>query len=144
MAEVGALQTTLAAEHAAVYVLGALGAQTSASGSPGLFREISESYATHRGRRDFLTRSITDAGETPAVSEPAYELPIDLGTPDAVAARALALEQSCAETYAFLVASSTADLREWAVRALQMTAVRELAFRGTPEMFPGSDEYADR
>jgi hypothetical protein len=144
MSELAALQTTLAAEHAAVYVLGVLGAQTSQTAAPELFAAVSDSYATHRGRRDHLTRTITDLGEQPVATEVAYDVPADLGTLDAVTRRALRLERDCATTYAFLVGSTTGDLRAWALRALQMTAVRELAFRGTPEMFPGGDEHADR
>ena len=34
--------------------------------------------------------------------------------------------------------------RRWAIEALNETAVRELVLRGTPETFPGADEYADR
>jgi hypothetical protein len=54
------------------------------------------------------------------------------------------VERSCATTYAYLVASTVADQRRWAIGALNEAAVRELAFRGTPEMFPGAGEYADR
>lgn len=143
MSELAALQTTLAAEHAAVYVLGVLGAQTSQSADPGLFLALSDTYAAHRARRDHLTRTVTDLGEQPEASAVAYDVPADLGTVEAVTRRALRLERDCATTYAFLVASTTGDLRGWALRALQMTAVRELAFRGTPEMFPGSNEHAD-
>jgi hypothetical protein len=140
----GALAVTLAAEHAAVFVYGALGAQTSQSAEPALYAELSSAYTEHRSRRDQLVRMIRDEGATPVAAEPAYELPADLGTADLVRSTALRLETSCAETYAFLVANSPRIRRRWAIGALVMTAVRELAFRGTPEMFPGSDEYADR
>lgn len=144
MSELATLQTTLAAEHAAVYVLGVLGAQTSQTAAPELFAAVSDTYAAHRARRDQLTRTIADLGEQPVAAEVAYEVPVDLSTVEAVTRRALLLERDCATTYAFLVASTTGDRRAWALRSLQMTAVRELAFRGTPEMFPGSDEHADR
>ncbi|MDP2772818.1 MAG: ferritin-like domain-containing protein [Nocardioides sp.] len=144
MSELAALQTTLAAEHSAVYVLGVLGGQTSQAATPELFAAVSDTYATHRARRDHLTRTITDLGEQPVAGEVAYEVPVDLSTAQAVSRRALRLERDCATTYAFLVASTTGELRAWAMRALQMTAVRELAFRGTPEMLPGSNEHADR
>ncbi len=144
MSEVGAVQATLAAEHAAVYVLGVLGAQTSQSASPALFGALSESYATHRGRRDHLTRLLVDLGVAPVATEPFYDVPEALGTTDAVNDRALELERSCSATYAYLVGSTTGEVRAWAVRTLHVTAVRELVFRGTPEMFPGNDEHADR
>jgi hypothetical protein len=77
-------------------------------------------------------------------SAPAYELPVGLGSERAVSEAALALERSCAATYASLVANSRTVWRRWAIGALTESAVRELVFRGTPEMFPGADEYADR
>ncbi len=85
-----------------------------------------------------------DEGETPVASEPAYELPTPLRTPDQVREAALEIERACATTYAWLVANSVADQRRWAVNALTNTAVRELTFRGSPEIFPGSGEHADR
>ena len=140
MTYVGALQTTLAAEHAAVYVYGALGAQTSQSGTPELYAALTDAYETHRARRDQLTAILADRGVTPAAAQPAYELPADLGTVDAVTGRALELERSCARTYVYLVANSPSAERLLAVNLLKNTAVRELAFRGTPETFPGKDE----
>ena len=139
-----ALQTTLAAEHAAVYVYGALGAQTSQSAEPALFLAVSQAYAAHRQGRDLLVARVVDLDAEPVAAEPVYEVPVDLSTTDAVRRRALGLERSCAATYAYLVASSPSEERRFAITALTQTAVRELAFRGTPEMFPGSDEYADR
>jgi hypothetical protein len=144
MSYVEALQATLATEHAAVYVFGALGAQTSQSAQPTLYADIGSAYADHRARRDQLVRMILDEGAEPQPAEPAYELPADLSTPDVVTSRALRVEKKCAATYAYLVANSPQEQRRWAVNALVMTAVRELAFLGTPEIFPGSDEFADR
>jgi uncharacterized protein DUF4439 len=144
MTYVKALQTTLAAEHAAIYVYGALGAQTSQSGAPALYAALTEGYETHRARRDRLVATLTDLGEEPVAAEPVYELPADLSSTEAVTRRALELERSCASTYAYLVANSPSTVRRFAVDLLIQTAVRELAFRGTPETFPGSDEHADR
>ena len=144
MTYVGALQTTLAGEHAAIYVYGALGAQTSRTGAPALYAALTDAYEAHRARRDQLIAVLTDLAEEPVVAEPAYELPADLSTTDAVTARALEVERSCASTYAYLVANSPSAERRFAVNLLIQTAVRELAFRGTPETFPGCDEYADR
>ena len=144
MSYVDALQTTLAAEHAAIFVYGALGAQTSQSGTPTLYADIDSAYTDHRSRRDQLVTMVLDEGGEPVAAKPAYDLPADLGTADLVTRRALLLEKSCAETYAYLVANSPQEQRRWAINALVKAAVRELAFRGIPEIFPGSDEYADR
>jgi hypothetical protein len=144
MTELAALQATLAAEHAAVYLFGVLGGRTSRSATPELYGAVSAAYAAHRARRDHLVREITDLGKEPVASEAAYALPRHLGTPARIERAALDLERSCAATYAYLVANTVEDRRRWAITALNETAVRELVFRGTPEMFPGADEYADR
>ena len=144
MSDVDALQTTLAAEQAATYVFGVLGGRTSRTATPALFATVSSTYAAHRARRDLLTREIADLGAEPVAAEAAYDVPTPLDTPDQVSRAALATERDCATTYAWLVASTTGRWRRWAIGALNETAVRELAFRGTPEMFPGQDEYADR
>lgn len=143
MAELDALQTTLAAEHAAVFVYGALGGRTSRSATPDLFASVVRAYDAHRARRDRLTATIVDLGGDPVAAEPAYELP-RLDTPAQVTAAALDVERACAATYAYLVENTEAEQRRSAIGALNEAAVRELVFRGTPEMFPGRDEYADR
>jgi hypothetical protein len=132
-----ALQTALAAEHAAVFVYGALGGQTSQSATPALSTAVTDGYVTHRGRRDDLVQRIEALGEEPVPAEPAYDLPADLSTPTAVSRRALALERSCAATYAFVVASTSGADRRWGVEALLDSAVRELSFGGEPERLPG-------
>ena len=132
-----ALQTALAAEHAAVFVYGALGGQTSQSDDPTLYAEVTDAYVTHRGRRDRLIALLEGDGRQPVAAEPGYDLPADLSTPVAIAGRALELERTCAETYAFVVASTTAEDRKWAIDALVDTAVRELSFGGKPERLPG-------
>lgn len=144
MSDVDALQTTLAAEHAAVYVFGVLGGRTSRSAMPVLYAAVSAAYAAHRGRRDQLTTRLVDAGAEPVAAEPAYVVPADLERAERIARVARETEQACATTYAWLVANAVDETRRWAIRALNETAVRELAFRGTPEMFPGAGEHADR
>lgn len=143
MTTVDALQVALAGEHAALYEYGVLGAQTSASDSPQLFAAVSDAYETHRARRDHLTGLVVEEGGRPVPAEPAYEIP-RLGTPSAVTGAALDLERRCAATYAWLVANTVGDRRRWAIDALSDTAVRELVYRGSPEIFPGGDESADR
>lgn len=134
---VEALQVALAAEHAAVFVYAALGAQTSRSAAPTLFDRVTRAYRVHLSRRDQLSAILTRAGVDPAAAESGYALPADLGTTAAVTARARALEEGAASTYAFLVASTTGADRAWAVEALLDAAVRVLDFGGRPERLPG-------
>lgn len=139
---VEALQTALAAEHAAVHVFGVLGGRTSQSGSPALFAAVSAAHEAHRARRDRLTAGLTDLDASPVAAEAAYAVPGRLETDQQIARTALMTEQSCAVTYAWLVAQASEDWRRWAITALIETAVRELAFGGEPEPFPGADDLA--
>lgn len=149
MSEVEVLQDVLAGEHAAVYVYGVLGARTSQSATPDLYLTLRGAYDVHRARRDDLTGRLAAEGVTPVAGATAYEVPAGLETSEGVTGEgvtgaALALERSCAEGYAAAVAGTTGERRAWAIDALNDAAVRELGLRGTPEMFPGADEYADR
>ncbi|WP_121252948.1 ferritin-like domain-containing protein [Nocardioides ferulae] len=139
-----ALQTALAAEHAAVYVYGVLGARTSRSAQPELHADLTAAYVAHRGERDRLVRAIRDLGAAPAAAEPAYQVPEPLDGPAVVRGVAAQLESDCSSTWGWVVAGTEDALRAEAVSALIRAAVRELVFRGTPEMFPGADEHADR
>ncbi len=144
MTEVEALQTTLEAEHAAVYVYGLLGARTSQSAEPTLYAALRAAYEAHREQRDHLIGEIAALGEPPAPAAVAYETPEELDTADERTRSALELERACARTYAALVGSTTDARRSEAIDLLNDAAARELSFRGTPEIFPGIDEYADR
>ncbi|KRF17899.1 hypothetical protein ASG90_06110 [Nocardioides sp. Soil797] len=139
MSDTSALQTALAAEHAAVWLYATLGGQTSQSSQAKLFEVVSSGYTAHRGRRDQLVRWIRDAGESPVPSEVGYELPNRLRTPGEVKAAGLQIEQRCAATYSDLVARTVDDERTWAINALIDTGLRELEFGGTPQDLPGID-----
>ncbi|GAA4806711.1 DUF4439 domain-containing protein [Nocardioides caeni] len=135
--QVDALQAALATEHAAIFVYGALGAQTSATARPALHDDLVAAYRVHQSRRDQLTTRLHDLGATPVAAEPGYRLPADLGSAEAVMRRARALEQAAAASYAHVVASTVQSTRRWAVDALVDAAVRVLAFGGRPEQLPG-------
>lgn len=138
MSAVDALQASLAGEHAALFVVGYLGAQTSQSGTPELYDALRESYDTHRDRRDELVAMVRDAGAEPVAAAPSYDLPeVRLDDPGAIAAAALAVERACGATYGFAVASTTGAQRGWAVEALLDSATRELGLGGRPRDFPG-------
>ena len=144
MTETDTLQEVLAGEHAAVYLFAVLGARTSESGAPETYAALRSGYDAHRDRRDELIGLVAAAGAVPVAAATAYELPTGLETPAGVARAGLELERSCARAYAAAVAETTAERRTLMIGALNDAAVRELGLRGTPEMFPGADEYADR
>jgi hypothetical protein len=134
---IDALQRTLAAEHAAVFVFAALGGRASALAPSPMRSALDAAYAVHLERREQLRTMITaDAGD-PVASEAAYRLPTPLATAAQIAAEALRLERACATTYAALVAATADDERRWAVDALVSTAVGEAAFGGSAEALPG-------
>lgn len=144
MTPLEALQATLAAEHAAVWTFGSLGARTSRSASPQLYERLRECHLLHRNRRDHLTRVIRDLGGTPAAAAPAYALSNPAVTIEEVTSAALAAEGAAAASYADLVTHTSGEQRAWAVSALTNAAVRKLAFQGSPEIFPGVGELTDR
>jgi hypothetical protein len=136
------LQTTLAAEHAALWLYGVLGAQTSQSAQPTLYDALVEGYRQHRGRRDRLAQSVRDAGGEPVAAAPGYDLPGPVATVEDVRRAALGIEEACAATYSALVAESVQAHRRWALTALTDAAVRQLSFGGVPQAFPGAPDLA--
>jgi hypothetical protein len=136
MTPVDALQTALAAEHAALYVYGALGARTSQSATPALFAEVSDAYAAHRAWRDLLTSRLVDEGAEPTPAAPTYELPTG------VARAAVVVEERCATTYAYVVANTAGADRTWAIGALTRSATRRVAFGAAPDALPGAADLA--
>lgn len=138
MTYVDALQTSLAGEHAALFVVGYLGAQTSESGSPQLYAALRDSYDTHRTRRDDLVGLVLEQGAEPVAAAASYDLPdVRIDDPATLAEAGLAVERACGATYGFLVASASGDARGWAVDAVLDSALRELALGGGPRDFPG-------
>jgi hypothetical protein len=134
---VGALQKTLAAEHATIFVFGALGGRASALPPSALRSALDTAYASHVERRDALRTMIEADGGAPVAAEAAYRLPTPLTTAAQIAAEALRVERACATTYAALVAATSDTERRWAIDALVTTAVGEAAFGGLPEALPG-------
>jgi hypothetical protein len=136
-----ALQRTLAGEHAAVFVLAALGGRASGLTAPALRSALVTSYDVHLQRRDRLRVMISAVGGDPVAAEPAYRLPGSVDGPPTSTAQvedeALRVERACATTYAALVAATAGTQRRWAVGALVDTAVGEAAFGGAPEALPG-------
>ena len=135
-----ALQATLAAEHAAVYVYAVVGGRLSASADPTASRLIDDAYEVHRVRRDQLRGMIAASGHTPVPPAPAYRVGVQSRAPGPLLGVARATEERCAVVYAQLVATSTGTRRRWAVEALTDSGVRVLGFGGSPSAYPGLPE----
>ncbi|GLW57890.1 ferritin-like domain-containing protein [Kitasatospora phosalacinea] len=119
-ADTEALQAALAAEHAAVYGYGVVGAFLPA----GPQREDARTtYAAHQARRDAWQRLLAAGGSSPAAAAAGYRLPFPVK--DAATATRLAahLETQLTAAYADLAAApayrdqAAAALRECALRA---------------------------
>ncbi|MHA4817414.1 DUF4439 domain-containing protein [Streptomyces aculeolatus] len=130
-----AAQRALAAEHAAVYGYGVVGAHAG-----GMADQARAGYDAHRARRDALSRVVSGLGDRPQPAAAAYALPF--AVPDEAAAVRLAteLEDRIAGSYADLVRAAEGDLRREAAAALREAAVRAARWRGGSVAFPGLAE----
>lgn len=140
-----ALQTTLAAEHAATHVLAALAG--TARGVPeattdDLPAQIAARHQVHRGRREQLIVLLRTADADPVPALPAYTLPDRDTVPD-LRRGVLDVEQACLDTYTALVAASTDDARAWALTALLESAPAVLDWGAAPTPFPGAEDLLD-
>ena len=140
MTPIEALQTTLAGEHAAVYVYGVLGGRVSASAEPTLAGALRAAYELHRARRDQVTAMVRAADADPVASEVSYELPNAADSARKCRRAAAETESRCAEVYATMVGSTARANRQWALDALADAAVRQLTFGEDPTSWPGVPE----
>jgi hypothetical protein len=132
-----ALQAALAAEHAAVYAYGVVGARL--EGRPDE-RAAQSGYDAHRQRRSTITRMLVEAGATPTPAAPAYDLGGTVPTPAAARALAALVETRAAATYSGVVAATDGAVRQSAALWLADAAVRATTWSGRPPTFPGMPE----
>lgn len=135
-----AAQAALAAEHAAAYGYGVIGARTSGARAT----EAREAYGAHLARRDALTRTVRELGGTPRPSEAAYALPFEVRTAADAERLAAEIEDGVAGAYSDLVRAAQGPLRREAADALSASAVRAARWRGVGVAFPGLTEKRGR
>ncbi|MCX4789770.1 MULTISPECIES: ferritin-like domain-containing protein [unclassified Streptomyces] len=131
-----ATQAALAAEHAAVYGYGVVGARV----ADGRRAEATAAYHAHRARRDTLVRTVRDLGGEPVAAQAAYALPFAVPDPTAAVRLAALLEDRVAGVYSDLVRAADGPLRRQAADALREAAVRAVRWRGSGVPFPGLAE----
>jgi Domain of unknown function (DUF4439) len=130
---VSALQGALAAEHAAVYGYGVIGAMVTGNAET----MAKADWLAHQDARDTLEAMLVKLGATPVAADPAYQLPFPV-TGEASAARlAAALEDGVTQAYLAVVAVTNRTLRSFGALAMQAPANRALAWGGSPVAFPG-------
>jgi hypothetical protein len=132
-AAIAALQDALAAEHAAVYGYGIVGAVLTAADQD----EARTNWTAHLVARDTLVTMLAKLGATPVAASPAYKLPFAVTGEKSAARLAAILENGVTRAYLGLVAVSDSALRTFAAQAMQTSANRALAWSGTTLAFPG-------
>ncbi|GGV37716.1 hypothetical protein GCM10010495_63680 [Kitasatospora herbaricolor] len=134
-----ALQSALAAEHAAVYGYGVVGAKLPDEAQR---TDARAAYATHEARRDTWRRLLAGAGATPGAAAAGYQLPFAVA--DAAGATRLAahIEARLTDVYGELVAALPADRRVAAADALRGTALQARRWGSAVTAFPGLPEPA--
>ncbi|MFE6511591.1 DUF4439 domain-containing protein [Nocardioides sp. NPDC057767] len=133
-----AVQAALAVEHAAIYVLGALGGLTSASSAPDLARALTDAYDDHVNAREALAAHVVAAGIEPVAPSAVYDLPGRIGTEARIGAAALRLEEDTTATYLSLVPKATGTDRNLLIQLLCRAAARQLDLGAEPAAFPGT------
>lgn len=91
----------------------------------------------HRGRRDAITRLITDRGAVAQAAAPAYTIPFAVATPAEATKLAVYLEDGVALHLGALVAAAEHPLRDEAALWLRESAVWAVRWRGASTAFPG-------
>ncbi len=128
-----ALQAALAAEDAAVYAYGVVGAELSGSRRA----MATASYQAHRVRRGALQQRIAASGAAPVAAAPAYRLPAAVtGSASAVRLAGLVETRICA-VYANAVQATEGPLRDTVAASLRQAALDALAWHGSGSAFPG-------
>jgi len=132
---VAALQNALAAEQAASYGYGIVGARVPQGSSAQ--SEAATDWLAHVRARDQLTQLISARGATPTPAAVVYQLPFPVSSAAQARALAATLEDRVAEAYLGLVALTDATLRTLGAGQVRAAALRAEAWRGSTEAFPG-------
>ena len=130
------LQPTLAAENAAIYAYGVIGAR----GDDQTASKARLGYDVHLGRRDVLTSMIQASGVDPAAALPGYRLPHRISGNASVARFARRIELRCCEVYAHAVSETVADARRFCAAAQTNCGSWSVAWGQAPQPFPGAPE----
>ena len=132
-ASITALQDALAAEHAAVYGYGVVGAMLAGTE----LADARADWTVHQYARDTLVSMLTKLGATPVAASPAYTLPFAVTNAQSAVRLAVTVENGVTRAYLGLVATSNPALRAFAAQAMQASANRAAAWSGTTVAFPG-------
>jgi len=128
-----ALESALAAEHAASYGYGVVGAHLTGAEQAAATRD----WIAHQEARDALEAMLTSLGAQPQAAATAYRLPRPVLTAHDAVALAVLLEDRVATAYLSLVAVSNPAVRHFGALRLRAAALSAAFWRGTTVAFPG-------
>jgi hypothetical protein len=121
------LQAALAAEHAAAYGYGVVGARLHGAQQQAA-RDI---WTAHRIRRDKLIGFLAALGTQPVAAAPAYRLPARVTSARTAAQVAAALEDGVLAAYVGLAGADDPKFRRFAAQAMQEAMTRQVRWRGS-------------
>jgi hypothetical protein len=127
------LQAALAAEQAACYGYGVVGAYLSGAGAA----RADSDWIAHERARDSLTATITAAGADPVPAAVAYRLPVQVRSAAQATALAVILEERVAQAYIGVVGLTDLTLRALGARQLRDAALRASTWSHATAAFPG-------
>jgi Domain of unknown function (DUF4439) len=133
LATTAALQAALAAEHAAVYGYGVVGANLSGTRQATAMTD----WVAHQVARDTLEAMLRSRGAQPVAAAVAYQLPVTVRTSAQAASLAVILEDRVATAYLGLVVLTSASVRQFGALQVRAAALRAAAWRGSTVAFPG-------
>ena len=125
-----ALGSALAAEHAAIFGYGVVGARLTGAA----LAQAQQADAAHRDRRDRLIVRLTKVGIEAPAALPAYALPFPVTDP----ASAQRLEERAAAIWRVALGPTTGDDRRLALDALTDCALRAARWRRATGQQPGT------
>jgi hypothetical protein len=139
-AQTQALETLLAAEQAAVYAYGVVGAQ----GSSADRSRAAVALQRHAARRDLLAARLSAGGRRPTPAAPAYALPFPVRSRASARALAAHVESAVSDANADLVAATPAAQRVEPARWLTESATAARTWGAVGQTFPGMPERSPR
>ena len=134
-----ALQRALAAEQAAVYGYGVIGAHLTGA----RLRSATDDWVAHQVARDQLEAMLRARGADPAAAAVGYRLPAPVHTAAEAASLAALLEDRVTAAYLGLVALGERGLRALGALRVRQSALRATSWRGTTIAFPGLPGISD-
>jgi hypothetical protein len=136
--ENAALREALAAEHAAVWGYGVVGAALAVEARP----PATAAETAHRDVRDQVTALLEDRAADPVVAEGAYSLPFPVLSGVDAAALAVVLEDGVAAAWVrVLDQAAQREVRELAVGWLTAAETRAVAWRGAAGTAPATTAF---